>query len=355
MPTTRSLEVDVTDAAGLPGPLQVAVTVTLPDPAAMVDPPIVCFGYPGGGYSRGYYTFDMPGASGGGEACWHAARGWIFVSCDHLGVGDSSLPDPATLTYTPVAAANHHAAMTVLQQLADRTLDDAFPAVKHPITLGIGQSMGGCLAVIQQARHDTFDAIGVLGYSAIHTYPVTRPGVPDQPFPYVPRDADPAAPFIANPAMLAARGALWAGVDTSDEVHPMAWGFHYSDVSGDIVRVDLDEFPTRHGSLPEWASATVPGLAAWVLTPGAIAAEAASILKPVLVASGERDVVPDPWLEPKAYKACTDVSVFVCPRMGHMHNFAGTRELLWRRIESFGNGVAALKDLNPPWVTNELR
>jgi hypothetical protein len=73
------------------------------------------------------------------------------------------------------------------------------------------------------------------------------------------------------------------------------------------------------------------------------------------VVSGERDVVPDPWLEPKAYKACTDVSVFVCPRMGHMHNFAGTRQLLWRRIESFGNGVAALKDDRTSWVTNDLR
>jgi pimeloyl-ACP methyl ester carboxylesterase len=354
MSTTVTLEIDVTDASGLPGPLHVAVTVTLPDPAAMTDPPLVCFGYPGGGYGRGYYTFDMPGLSGGGEAGWHAERGWTFVSCDHLGVGDSSVPDPATLTYTPVAAANHHAAVTVLQQLADGTLADRFPAVEHPVVLGIGQSMGGCLAVVQQARHDTFDAIGVLGYSAIHTYPVTRPGVPDQPFPYVPRDADPAAPFIANPAMLTARAALWGEVNTADDVHPMAWGFHYSDVPDAIVRADLDEFPTRHGNLPPWASATVPGLAAWVLTPGAIAAEAASILKPVLVVSGERDVVPDPWLEPKAYKACTDVSVFVCPRMGHMHNFAGTRELLWRRIESFGHGVAALKEHGTPWVTNDL-
>ncbi len=62
MPTTRSLEVDVTDAAGLPGPLHVSVTVTLPLPSAVLDPPVVCFGYPGGGYSRGYYTFDMPGS-----------------------------------------------------------------------------------------------------------------------------------------------------------------------------------------------------------------------------------------------------------------------------------------------------
>jgi hypothetical protein len=74
----------------------------------------------------------------------------------------------------------------------------------------------------------------------------------------------------------------------------MAWCFHYDDVPPDIVRADLTEFPTRRWHIPQWRSATVPGLAAWVLTPGAIAAEAASILKPVLVAAGERDVVPGP-------------------------------------------------------------
>ena len=73
----------------------------------------------------------MPGAQGGGQAGWHAERGWIFVACDHLGVGDSSLADPAVL--------------------------------------GIGQSMGGCLTVVQQARHESYDGVGVLGYSAIHT------------------------------------------------------------------------------------------------------------------------------------------------------------------------------------------
>jgi pimeloyl-ACP methyl ester carboxylesterase len=320
----------------------------------MPEPPVVCFGYPGGGYSRGYYTFDMPGASGGGEAGWHADRGWIFVACDHLGVGSSSLPDPSTLTYTPVAAANHHTAVTVLERLAAGTLAGGFPAVERPVVVGIGQSMGGCLAVVQQARHDTFDGIGVLGYSAIHTYPVTGPGLPDLPFPYMPRDGDPAAPVIVNPAMLALRNAQPLELGSSEDPNPMAWCFHYDDVPPDIVRADLTEFPTRRGNIPPWASATVPGLAAWVLTPGAIAAEAASILKPVLVAAGERDVVPDPWLEPKAYKACPDVSLFVCPRMGHMHNFAGTREVFWRRIESFAAWVSASRD-DPRWVQPRLR
>ena len=38
----------------------------------------------------------------------------------------------------------------------------------------------------------------------------------------------------------------------------MAWGFHYDDVEPEVVRQDLDGFPTRHGNLPPWGSATVP-------------------------------------------------------------------------------------------------
>jgi pimeloyl-ACP methyl ester carboxylesterase len=351
---TLDLEIDVTDAA-FGEPLHTAVTVTLPEPSELPAQPIVCFAFPGGGYSRGYYTFDMPGSNGGGQAGWHAERGWIFVSCDHLGVGGSSLPNPGQLTFTPVSEANHVTTTTVLDRLRDGVLADGFPPISEPFVLGIGQSMGGCLAVVQQARYDSFDAIAVLGFSAIHTYPVTRPGLPDQPFPYVPRDGDIASPFVANPAMLALRTELWQQADQGDDVHSMAWGFHFSDVPEDVVRADLDDFPTRHGASFPWASPTVPGLAAWVLTPGAIAAEAASILKPVLIVSGERDVVPDPWLEPKAYKACPDLSLFVCPRMGHMHNFAGTRELLWRRIQSFANGAVAMHGHSWPWVMTDLR
>src|SRR3546814_9153801 len=48
-------------------------------------------------------------------------------------------------------------------------------------------------------------------------------------------------------------------------------------------------------------------------------------------------------MEPKAFKSAHDVSVFVCPRMGHMHNFATTRSLFWQRIHSWGAGVAEMR------------
>ena len=76
MSTLSHHEIDVTDAAGLGETVHTTVTVTMPEPGMLADPPVVCFAYPGGGYGRGYYTFDMPGGTGGGQAGWHAARGW---------------------------------------------------------------------------------------------------------------------------------------------------------------------------------------------------------------------------------------------------------------------------------------
>jgi alpha-beta hydrolase superfamily lysophospholipase len=72
-----------------------------------------------------------------------------------------------------------------------------------------------------------------------------------------------------------------------------------------------------------------------MMTDGSVAREAATIDVPVLVASGEVDVIPDPWVEPTAYRGSSDVSVVVVSRMAHMHNFARTRTQLWERIAAF--------------------
>jgi pimeloyl-ACP methyl ester carboxylesterase len=72
--------------------------------------------------------------------------------------------------------------------------------------------------------------------------------------------------------------------------------------------------------------------------------EAAAIRSPVLVALGERDVLVDPRGELRAYESAASVDYFVCPKMAHMHNFAGTRELFWRRIETWADWVRAQRD-----------
>jgi pimeloyl-ACP methyl ester carboxylesterase len=99
-------------------------------------------------------------------------------------------------------------------------------------------------------------------------------------------------------------------------------------------------YPLRK-TAPPWGSLTVPPCAVTMMTPGVIAAEAAAVKVPVLIAVGERDVCPEPHAEPTAYRGSSDVSLFIAPRMAHMHNFASTRALLWSRIASWSRRVAA--------------
>ena len=239
----RQLQVDVTEAAGLGEPAHVALTVTVPD--ALGTDPIVCFAKPGAGYSRRYYTEDLPGPASGAQAAWHAERGWVFVSVDHLGVGESSQHDSERLTYTPVVAASQAAEAEVLRQLAAGTLVDGLSKVERPVTIGIGQSMGGSLTVVQQGRYHCYDGIGVLGYSAVHTHPPTAPGTPPLVMAWVPRDAMPSDGVVTNgPALAELDPATVPGTAA------MAWGFHYDDVDPEVVRRDLNDFPSRRGDVP---------------------------------------------------------------------------------------------------------
>ena len=55
------LRIDVSNAVDFGEAAHVAVSVVLPDPASLPSPTVVCFAKPGGGYSRGYYTHELPG------------------------------------------------------------------------------------------------------------------------------------------------------------------------------------------------------------------------------------------------------------------------------------------------------
>lgn len=340
------LHIDVTEAAELGEPAHVSLTVCLPDPGNLPKRPIVCFAKPGGGYSKGYFTEDLPGPGKGAQADWHVERGWIFVALDHLGVGASSLHAPEALTFRPVVTANHAAEEEVLRRLAAGTLYPLFPAIEEPLLIGIGQSMGGCATVLQQGRFHGYDGIGVLGYSAIHTHPPARPGEPPIVHPWVPRDTD----FSGDLVVLNA-AALAAAPQTGNPGQRMAWGFHWDDVPAQIAAADLSRFDqaikTKGGvpgaACPPYGSTTTPGaMATMTLCPGAVAAEAAAVRVPVLCAMGERDVLADPRGEARAYQSSPSVDLFICPRMGHMHNFAGTRGLFWERIETWVDWVAAV-------------
>jgi pimeloyl-ACP methyl ester carboxylesterase len=355
MVQTVDLSIDVTNAVDVGEPAHVAATVVLPDPADLPAQPVICFAKPGGGYSRFYFTYELPGPGSGAQADFHVARGWIFVALDNLGSGESSMHEGEALDFANVTRAALAAEQEVLLRLANGILLPGYPPVLQPVKLGIGQSTGGSLTIIQQARYDCYDGIGVLGFSAVHSHPATPPGEVPIVTPWFSREIPPDEPGgIINAAAVAA-----AAADALPEAAwtALAWGFHYDDVPQEVVEQDLTHYegiaegiasgarrPRGERDPAPWNSYTTPdGATRFTLTPGIVAPEAAAIAVPVLSAMGERDLVVDPPGEARAFRSAASFDLFICPRMGHMHNFAGTRALLWERIHRFGDWCAAAK------------
>jgi len=183
------------------------------------------------------------------------------------------------------------------------------------------------------ARHHTYDAIAVLGYSAIHTVlPMPKHDETVRASEYFDYSRDTAPDELSL-------------AEASAHVGEFLYPFFWEDVPADIVETDTHGgYPIRT-TAPSFGSATVPNCVIAMLSPGYIKAEAAKVDVPVFVGVGERDVAPEPHRESAAYPRSPDVSLFICERMAHMHNFASTRHKLWDRLAEWCIGVGAHRDL----------
>jgi hypothetical protein len=317
------IPVEVRKAPGGRG--SIAVTVFLPN--AIPAAPIVIVALPGGGYSRGYFDLHFRGHEGYSQAEHHVARGVVFVAMDHLGVGASSTDANEVLSIEDIAAANDQAVREVLARLRTGALT-AGARVQPGLVVGTGQSMGGGVTIIMQGRHRTYDAIMPLGFSPVHT------SLPQR-----------------KPEMREAIKVVFAGFSrrtpphklsvphSSEQIPDFLYPFHCEDVPKDIVEADLaGGYPLRQ-SPPSWGSATVPRCVVAMMSPGYVAEEAACVDVPVFLGFGERDVSEAPHREPTMFPRATDITVFVAPRMAHMHNFASTRRLLWERSMGWVDAV----------------
>jgi len=311
--------IDISEAAGLGEPIEMAVSIFLPDPAALPKRPVAIFAVPGGGYSRAYYYLSFPGHAGYDEAAWHAARGTIYVAIDHVGVGESSIPDLSSISFQTLAATHDSCVRQIAAMLEQGSLDSGFPACPSLFRMGMGQSMGGGVTILAQGRFATFDAIAPCGVSAIHT---ALPQPDTQAF------ERGKARFEAIRVGDGTQSHLTTSHEGVDYVYP----FHWEDVPADILEADMvGGYPIRR-TAPVFGSLTIPHCAVQMMTPGCFTEDAARITVPVLIGLGERDTCPDPRAEPAAYAASPDISVYIVPRMAHMHNFASTRAMLWARL-----------------------
>lgn len=306
-------------------PWEIAATVHLPGADRLASPPAVLVCLPGGGYNRRYFDIAREGYS---QAAHHTGQGIVTIALDPVGVGDSTIPSQAETTLAVVAATTHEAVTQIRAQLRAGTLLPGYPPVDPAAVIGIGQSMGGFIVVAMQAAHRSFDGIAVLGASMVETRLPQPPGKPAIPIPVDLSTAEAAALVTAR--------ADWRHA------------FYWEDVPAAIVDADTRGGLPIRTSAPDWGSTTIPGLATALVQPGIIAAEAAAIDVPVLVTMGERDVCQPPMAEVAAFSSARDLALLVVPRMAHMHNFAGTRALLWARIDASIGQVARGQFAWPP-------
>lgn len=313
------LSIDVTEAAGFGQKQHIAGTAYLPKISHSFRP-IVIFASPGGGYSRHYFDMHLPGRVGYSEAEYHTGRGFIFVTMDHLGVGDSSLDRMDDLTVEIIAAANHAFVQQILRHIAGGTLDAELAPIENPFAVGIGQSMGGGITLIMQGRYATFHAIAPLGISAIHT---TLPQPTSEQF-----NVARSLFMFSRQTPLTELAIRHTGALVPDFNYP----FHWDDEPEEIRQADMaGGYPLRRTS-PPFGSLTIPRCAVAMNSPGFFTPEVSHISVPVLMAFGERDVSADMRREATAFFSSNDISIFIVPRMAHMHNFAKTRQVLWQRV-----------------------
>lgn len=318
--------IEVTEAAALGQTIEMTATIFLPDPAHLPSLPVAIFAAPGGGYSRAYFDLTFPNRTGYSEAEYHSSRGFIYVAIDHVGVGESTIPDLSRISFDTLAATHDSCARQIAALLRQGALAEAFPACPDLFTIGMGQSMGGGVSILAQGSFSTFDAIAPCGVSALHT------ALPQRTH----------AEFEQGKARF--DGVLSGEVRSHDtmthEGVDYIYPFHWEDVPSDIVHADMEGgYPVR-STAPVFGSLTIPHCAVQMMTPGCFKPYADRITSPVFIGLGERDTCPDPHAEPSAYPRSADVSLFVVPTMAHMHNFASTREQLWRRLHGWARLVS---------------
>jgi pimeloyl-ACP methyl ester carboxylesterase len=255
----------------------------------------------GGGYTRAYWHPNFPNFPGYSFAEYFCARGRMVLAIDLLGMGESTKPEPETLlSRAIVVAANHQVTVEIAAGLQNGTWGRA-----RGITVtGVGHSIGGMMAITQQAAHGSFDRLAVLGWA---NQPLVLAGL--------------------DPAELAASIAPGYLASPREKMRPL---FYAPDVPQALIEAD------------EAAGSTTPAcLGRDALRPGIVHEASASITVPVFVMHGAIDTSPNPQGEIAFFSASNDITLMRLPETAHCHNFATLRRRLWDRLDSW---IAALPE-----------
>ena len=289
----------------LPGEtdLALAADLFLPDGAGAPAAALFCF--PGGGLHRGYFDLAAEGRS---FARALVARGFAVVTIDPLGWGESGRPrDGFALVPEAIAAANAHAVETLAGELEAR-----WPGLPR---IGVGHSLGALLAIVQQAEHESFDALVLLGASTRGL----RVVLSDEELAYADRP-EAARAELVRLARKRSGGEAWFELPKAAR-------------AGAIFNGGADPAALAAMRAVGCEVASVPAL--FSMIPGSSAPWAERVRVPVFLGIGERDITGPPHEVPASFPASSDVTLYVQPGASHSHFAFPTCTALFERVATW--------------------
>jgi pimeloyl-ACP methyl ester carboxylesterase len=312
--------IDIGEPLAGAGPLQIAAQLFAP---ARPLSPLVFFCLPGGSLTGGYFNLQPEdGDQSFSFAAQMAARGFITVILDHLGIGASSQPaDCYALTPDLLAAANAQAMATIGDGLRTGGLSASLPALPELVSVGVGHSMGAMLTALQQAQHRQHAALVLLGFGSL--------GLVEYLTPEQARYADDP---VATRADIVRLAKLQFGDRSYPQLNIENGNAAAIYGGGADKRAVVAQRQARAPMLP------VPAL--FSMIPGAVAPEVGQLDVPVFLGIGDRDLCPAHAV-PAAFHGCPDLTLVVLAQTGHNHFLFASRERLFSRIDSWARTVVA--------------
>jgi len=157
----HSLTFDVTDAVESGEQLTQAAWLFLPERPVDAAGVLLCLA--GGTYDKHYWHIDIDGYPGYSFGEHLAGSGFVVIAVDHLAIGESA--DPTALGPVGLellARGDAEVARQVRERLRRGELHKDLPPMSAPL-IGVGHSMGACLATMVQATTHPYDAVVLLG------------------------------------------------------------------------------------------------------------------------------------------------------------------------------------------------
>jgi pimeloyl-ACP methyl ester carboxylesterase len=279
--------------------------------ALTIVPVIYCFA--GGGCSTGYFDLHVHGDDTYSMADHFVERGAVVVAIDHIGIGRSDpVNDLYAITPTLLAGCHDLALRHVMTWLRNENLPAAASIGGRRFAVGLGHSMGGLIATIQQGRHRSFDALVLLGHSGT--------GLPDVLTNEELTVTGPDLPSIEDEIIRLAR-ARFDPKSTVEKKKPSIGTFFADDVPMEVRQAFADQ-----------SAPLLPTCGLTSMIPGSAHAERAAVAVPTFVGFGDQDLIVD-YIDALAqYRRVREAALYVLDGSGHCHNQATGRRFLWDRI-----------------------